>query len=262
MVGVMVIVTAFALWTDSAIASLFLVDAWPTPADAGLLELGLVGDTAYEVEMAIVLVALAVATLGSLAHVTGRALAQAPRPLARREVLTVLALWIAAATAWSWTMRSRLWAIADAPVLARRGSATVIVDPSPIPGLHFMLAEPDCESGFAREHSSRFQDVVPGEYCVCAVIQHGGWRTPWMARRQACVQIHVAPGENRVELPADDSIGAPVAPTLQRGWEHDRPFKRLLFFRHTAITLAEALSPMSTDELERSSTRRAPVPSR
>lgn len=247
--------TAVVLWLDTFVARAFVVDAWPIPADAGLLREATNGDArSFLTPLALVL-----ASLGGFAHVLSRALARVPGRLPRREVIAVFALWIGAVAMLTWSLRSPLWAVGDAPVLARRGDAQLeVVDPRPLPH-RVVLVEAECDRCFARtttifanDRTAEFDDVVPGRYRVCRIEEvsdASGRRSLFFER---CVDTELVSGANRIEPDFAASELAIVPADRPIGWEADQPFEHLPLLRNVAELLDRA-----TDE-PRSTTREAP----
>ncbi len=252
--------TAVVLWLDTLVARAFVVDAWPLPADAGLLREATNGGDARSF---ITPLALMLASLGGFAHVLGRALARVPGRLPRREVVAVFALWIGGVAMLTWTMRSPLWAIADAPVLARRGDAQlVVVDSQPRPH-RIVLVEAECDRCFARAttifpiaSTAEFANVVPGHYRVCRIEE-----VPDASRRRSlmferCIDTELVAGANHIEPDFARSELALSPADRMTGYEFDRTFEHLLLLRNVAELFDRA------HEVRRSTTRRVPWPPR
>lgn len=239
-VGLVAIVTACAVWLDDAIAHRFLVDAWPTPADAGLL------DEPFEesIESLVALAAIAVASLAGFAHVVGRSLIRAPARVPRREVAVVFTLWVVGCAACSWSLRSRLWVLGEAPVLARRGDAQLYVHDR---SGHVVLAERNCDSCFARESSgaarrgdAAFAAVSPGAYELCFVREPRRVEgKPTGPRLQSCVDVELTAGDNHLSGSFDEHRAMPLPPRQPRGWERDDLARRLPLLRKLATLLDE-----------------------
>jgi len=231
----LVFATGLLFWIDRGIAGLFVVDAWETPANAGLIELEYADhDTT---EMVLRLGGLAVVVVGALAHVLARAITRLPARMMRREVVTVFTLWAVAVFATCLALRSRLWAIDDAPILAQRGTATLVVDDWAV------LAERDCDECFARMGSC-FKEVVPGSYRLCV-----GARETWSPdldftsanifdrherQFERCVDIEVQSGRNVPLLDFERAPLSPIPRAREAAQERDHPLAGLLVMRDLA----------------------------
>lgn len=250
---------AVVVWLDRGIAKLFVLDAWPTPAKAGLLDTHGDRELVLVAELILTFATIAVGVAGGMLHALVRALARVPSPLSRRELVTALGVWIGTATLASWGLHSRLWAIADAPVLAVRGDASLVVHADPATrGL--VLREADCENCFARAVDIRwhrppeFDDVVPGRYRVCnrgldpsrdpnETILRGGIRhyVPPLPF-ESCIEIELAPGRNEITTRFEFERAANVRSHVPHGYERPRrSFRGLLLVGDLAeVAFADA----------------------
>jgi hypothetical protein len=259
----LVLVAAVVLWLDDAIAHCFLVDAWPTPASAGLLATPFEDDVGG-LDALVTMGAVDIIVVGGLAHVLVRAILRLPALVLRREIVVIFALWIVGAAVCSWSLHSRLWAIADAPLLAQRGDGMLEVTvPSADGGV--VLAELDCADCFARRaftHSRsasvtvEFRNVVPARYRLCSSAPQPV-RSVMISTQgeESCVEIDVASGENRFDTAFEPSAKVPVSRKRQLGWERDARFEKLVVVRGLAELLSRAFAPT---EVHRTSVRGIP----
>jgi hypothetical protein len=245
-----IVFTASLMWLDDLVARAFIVDAWPTAAAEPHIAVRRFGDYSRWSERYENLLIAAALLLG-MGQLVGRALGSVPRGLSRGEVARVLAFWSVAAAAVSLSFGTRLAAVRDAPVLARRGDATVeIVIPQGVRSL--ALAQSDCDTCFERASPiwgrrdrfvATFHDVVPGRYRACVPF-HPQFETSQVGYRpdlQACLDIDISSGPQRVQWRARDTFIRERPLNRSIAEELTRPFAGLPILRSTIKTLERRL---------------------
>ncbi|HET6585458.1 MAG TPA: hypothetical protein VFG69_18495 [Nannocystaceae bacterium] len=258
------VVAAVVAWLDRGIAWFLVVDSWPTPGKSGLLDLGTDRDFVFEAELLLGLATIVIAVTGGLLHALVRGLARVPTPLARREILAVLGLWIASTTVVSWSLHSRLWAVADAPALARRGDASLVVSVDDRFTDAVVLGQTDCPTCFARsavprghshgERIAQFGEVEPGRYRLCNEgpdpsydpsdrIPREGSRYRRAQSFESCIEIELERGRNEVHTSFDPAQAVPALRMAPRGYASMLPFAGLLVVRTIAEAVLDALRP-------------------
>jgi len=235
------VTASFVAGLDGLITRPFVIDTWHAPARSGLLVVP-DGIDAYLIDHLLGLTFLVAAVVGGCAHVVVHAITRLPGLVPRRRIAAIFLLWSICAAAMLWSLRSRLWTVHEAPMLARRGDADLWIW---TPATNWkarwqsvVLAEPDCRSCFARvaeAHSDRqlgFYDVEPGRYELCRRFESTyPLRHPPDVVEEACVTIDLVAGEQSTYLDVTESLAVEVPPRQNYGYDRDDPFQRWVLLR-------------------------------